>query len=786
MQRSNEILKSIIYVTESLSGAPVDKALLASHLKFLGVSPEEYERVKANKITIEHALVLVKTIYDVIYKDFVSSSLPYKQKSISQRIVEENTGMRSRATFFLSTKIVYDQMLVIELLMLFSKNADDKIKLIRKLTKMKEHHHLRMHAIILIEAIRKGLLRRDDFHTDDPVRLRLMRNAYDVLNTYDDKDWRKDARYVELYKVLANLKKLQIPIVVADSKARDLPANKPLTAPNIAVIPIPLVDLKKDEVQPLSPVKGFESRIPRYKLIKSDLLKSKNLYIADNGVIYTFDKIKMPLSSLIADFERGLKINHKSKSQIDFKMDAENAFEQFLSRQFSAPNWALLKKHYSQAPAMILAAPFATVYNPMESDIILYQPLEQDRLVDVYEEHDDIYIRSVATRFPLRIRGELVGYLPGPVEVLFKLTNEGFEVQHIYTDSELIRDVFLKRSILPERIAAEVLLAEIKASMLQVNKNFHNDKMLNMFKIMVHKFWQNLMDVQVLLRYLDGFNQHLGQLGVQRANALVVQLSDLLIVANDKLKKHADTSITHSFGDRYFPPQVFKINPNKNVDAIILSLNAAHKFYHAKHMDEYKGVFDAPKAREALSTYEHQWMDDLATLARDVFLIRKELSEQFVMLGNGLASRADQFRKELDEIENAMIDAVNQFPSHYLVSRVCKEMSEKLKALPFRSEKVISILNDIKHRFNIGDFEFEADIVKVELAQLAERFHATPVVPPKDSPSPNSVDAELQGGPYVKGKKYERSKGFKSIFGRSGMDIDPQLEAARKKTSRKP
>ncbi len=200
----------------------------------------------------------------------------------------------------------------------------------------------------------------------------------------------------------------------------------------------------------------------RYVISNIGLKNSRNPYLQKLqkiGFILSKDSSshKDPLEQLKKDFIGSLKIHGKSSQE--HKFEAKDDIQPFLDKNFTFGERRLLTQHYSQGPMTIVTAPTSIIERFPNTGLMIKAPSYTSNM---FRMNEDIYIRTIATDYPIMKAGKdgeqyKIGVLPGPVEILCKLTNKGFEIQKIDTDSKLIHDMLLgKNDVTPERIEREV------------------------------------------------------------------------------------------------------------------------------------------------------------------------------------------------------------------------------------------------------------------------------------------------------------------------------------------
>lgn len=228
----------------------------------------------------------------------------------------------------------------------------------------------------------------------------------------------------------------------------------------------------------------------KYKLTSKELKKSNNMYIkaqflskdkqSKDKICYQRDMTN-PMPQLHQDFIRDIKINHKSK--FDYKHDGKfESFKKIIEELFSEKEIKLLNQNYSQGTFLLAGAPFisATFVNNKTSDFVISQPKE-GRYSDLYKQDGEVFLKTLAFKYPVSYLDDPVGYLESPVEVLFKLTEDGFELVHIATNSALFRDIYLgyveeKRVLIESKHphALEEIEKKLDAHCLKLNEYVEN------------------------------------------------------------------------------------------------------------------------------------------------------------------------------------------------------------------------------------------------------------------------------------------------------------------------
>lgn len=166
------------------------------------------------------------------------------------------------------------------------------------------------------------------------------------------------------------------------------------------------------------------------------------------GIDCSRDPAADPLVSLFLDVRRNVAINGKIKNEDPFFIEKDTInsnedfhnFTQWLSNEFSLANIEKLKKHYSQGPMTRI---FAITNQCANINNLLIRPKAENNL---YQKNGETYLKIKASNF--RISGlntpdTLLGTIKGPVEILYKLTDKGFQMETFSTNSKPLYDMFL-------------------------------------------------------------------------------------------------------------------------------------------------------------------------------------------------------------------------------------------------------------------------------------------------------------------------------------------------------
>jgi hypothetical protein len=710
---------------------------LVRSLKNLNISQDEYQRIRQNYKAILGALSEVEKIYMLNFSEKINSFFTTKKKRVFTDIKNENNLIRENKNFFNRDKLVIDKVMALAIFKLYAKKYDDKTNITKKLNKLNDHYNARMGAIIMMHLIRSGVIKKSDLTGKDASELSLLHNAFDLLSDYDDKEWKKDDKYKKLYEMLSSLKGAKLDEKKADIKdstglsaAAISSAAMPVSAAGITVNPeraqfkhAPVVDVK-DSVKFALPSKW------NYQLTVADLKHSSNKFIRDVGVVYSKDRGGDPLTSLRADFERDVKFNHKSLKEFKVDDKKNQDINALIKQQFSERHYELLKKHYSQASSLLLSAPIGAAFD-LRLSVIVKQPVALDRHIDLYTEGNDVYVKSIAKRFPLSSQsGDLVGYLSGPVEVTCKLTENGFELQSIKTSSRLINDIYLLQNVFHLRLkleAIDYLLSEMDNKFQTNNQYIDVREAILSVRNVLEKYWNGEINFIDVINKMEVLEASIGLVNTVEFSTAMQQLLDQIDSINQQENNQSSGYEPDMFyGTTYFSATQFPLDKlNQNLVDVKKALLSAANFQVDKAMSycDRHEVFSTPEGREAVLAYQYTRMQDLYILAQDVFLIRQECETIKSWSGMTRVSLADQYKDDLDQIEKSMIDGLYNYSSHYLVGPVYKQIYELLKAVDIKSSPHFQkVLADCQARLSNGEFDFEAKLISVDMESIAERL----------------------------------------------------------------
>jgi hypothetical protein len=200
-----------------------------------------------------------------------------------------------------------------------------------------------------------------------------------------------------------------------------------------------------DLVAPLTPISYTINR----QQLQDSLAQSHNIYLNTEGITYSKDsKSKSGINQLFSDFNRQFKILDLSPKANSIHTAEE--LEHALTQKISAEELETLKQHYSQGPLLFTTAPLNTF--SIGPNLVLKQPFSHEMSNHLYKENNEFFIKCSLERFPIldTDTGEIVDFIPGPMEVLFKLTEAGFQFQEMKTSSQFLSAVYLGAEITPE------------------------------------------------------------------------------------------------------------------------------------------------------------------------------------------------------------------------------------------------------------------------------------------------------------------------------------------------
>ncbi len=209
----------------------------------------------------------------------------------------------------------------------------------------------------------------------------------------------------------------------------------------------------------------------RYTITTDDLVKSKNSDIAGTvatrgSVCYTRDSADSnALDSLLLDTARQtVAVNDKLFVDNEKLTTAEQKkrFDDFLHSNFKPENIEKLEKHYSQRPVSIGVVAFADHLADEK-----WKPRLQNFKANLYEENGVVYLTASIENYLITRKDNPaveLGSIPGPLEAKFMLTENGFELQSISTNSVLLHDLYLG-SVSEERILRACVIPEVETTL---------------------------------------------------------------------------------------------------------------------------------------------------------------------------------------------------------------------------------------------------------------------------------------------------------------------------------
>lgn len=204
-----------------------------------------------------------------------------------------------------------------------------------------------------------------------------------------------------------------------------------------------------------------------YTLLRDDIVKSikskNNAKLGEMGADTTKDSAADTLSSLFFDIKRRVNINGEMKVEdtlfesLDNIESPENVakFIQWLKEKngFSDEEIKKLKDHYSQGPMMRIAA---ITGDFSDNNSLILKP-EHD--INLFREDGQIFLKVTAKNFKIYDRempGTPEATLKGPIEIIYLLTDQGFEMHKVSTESKMLHDMFLGISPTKQEVLNDV------------------------------------------------------------------------------------------------------------------------------------------------------------------------------------------------------------------------------------------------------------------------------------------------------------------------------------------
>ena len=173
-------------------------------------------------------------------------------------------------------------------------------------------------------------------------------------------------------------------------------------------------------------------------------------------MVYDRDKSKDPVLSLQADLSRDILLHGRDERAAVKKSRNIDEFKAWIGSNFTNKKISdLIMKNYSQGAQMFVGQILtgSGSIDPM-GGLGVYQPTE--KIVNLYESQGAAYIKLNVEKYPVKDMNGTVGYIHGPVEALFKLEENGFALQYVSTNSALIRDMYLGKSISEDQILKQM------------------------------------------------------------------------------------------------------------------------------------------------------------------------------------------------------------------------------------------------------------------------------------------------------------------------------------------
>lgn len=186
--------------------------------------------------------------------------------------------------------------------------------------------------------------------------------------------------------------------------------------------------------------KAYLFSINHERLAKS-LESSKNTYLR-HGLVYTNNnKRHHGIAQLFADFTvQNYKVMGKSAAEGKL---TEDEFNQFLAQQLTPDQLNKVREHYSREHAGFIMGPLRSFR--LGNNLTITQPNPHDIKSEIYQENGKVYLKWLVNKYPIvnRENGDLVDYLHGPLEAVFKLTDAGFQFESLQTNSKFMHEVYM-------------------------------------------------------------------------------------------------------------------------------------------------------------------------------------------------------------------------------------------------------------------------------------------------------------------------------------------------------
>ena len=198
-----------------------------------------------------------------------------------------------------------------------------------------------------------------------------------------------------------------------------------------------------------------------YVLSREDMERSTKPSVVKKGLDCTRDLVE-PIESLLSDAARSVHINGKNITTNKAVTNGNvNQFTKLIQSKIKPKHFENLNKHYSQGP-LLMAGQMLFPDDAKEASHLFTKPTMH---IDLFEKGGELYVKVKASNYHILAKPDLdeVGTIKGPVEVLYKLTDDNFEFQSISTNSKLLHDMYLGKKPEGLEIENEISIEKNKA-----------------------------------------------------------------------------------------------------------------------------------------------------------------------------------------------------------------------------------------------------------------------------------------------------------------------------------
>lgn len=287
--------------------------------------------------------------------------------------------------------------------------------------------------------------------------------------------------------------------------------------------------------------------MPLYKHIlkPQDLKESKNEWVqyyynkfpAEGG---KGEPITDGMQQLETDAPRSIMIKGKLPDLEELK-EKKLTFKDHIENELGIECITAINKSYHQDLSTATINPLTS--HPVMDNLKLQA---RGRASELYTTNGNVFLKTTVQAYKISEEEgiEIVdrGFLASPIEVLYKLDKDkGFVLQHVATDSDLVRDAYLGKPINKEKTLLPELHETLELAM-QHHKNKMEDYKLEQSFESIKKI-ENLLKTQLgQPEYKDYIDDALLTIALIKSNKMSLQTSqEKFKHLADHVKKHAPT-----------------------------------------------------------------------------------------------------------------------------------------------------------------------------------------------------------------------------------------------------